>query len=138
MKIPRDSEAMGKYLAENKYSGKLVLKEICLFAGAQAFNPLFCFLFAFFRIPIPYVIRYLDYKHIFHGFNWDSWVYAVLEFLFGGIFIISVNYLFVLAGLLDFQRRKIMIQACGAMIDPQKSNYDPVFRCFPTINLIDP
>ena len=30
-----------------------------------------------------------------------------------------------------------MIQACGAMLDPQKSNYDPRLRIFPTINLID-
>jgi hypothetical protein len=50
----------------------------------------------------------------------------------------AVNGVFILAGLIDFQRRKLMIQACGAMIDQQKSNYDPVYRCFPTINLIDP
>jgi hypothetical protein len=34
LKIPKDSDAMHKYLANNKYSGKLVLKEIYLFAGA--------------------------------------------------------------------------------------------------------
>jgi hypothetical protein len=34
MKIPKDSEAMHQYLSNNNYSGKCVLKEICLFAGA--------------------------------------------------------------------------------------------------------
>jgi hypothetical protein len=34
MKIPKNSDAMQKYFVNNKYSGKLVLKEICLFAGA--------------------------------------------------------------------------------------------------------
>ena len=34
MKIPKDSDVMHKQLSNNKYSGKLVLKEICLFAGA--------------------------------------------------------------------------------------------------------
>ena len=33
MKMPKDSDDMHKYLVNNKYSGKLVLKEICLFAG---------------------------------------------------------------------------------------------------------
>ena len=42
-----------------------------------------------------------------------------------------------MVGLIDFQRRKMMIQACGAMLDPQKGNYDPKLRIFPTINLID-
>jgi hypothetical protein len=136
MKMPKDSDGMQKYLVNNKYSGKLVLKEICLFAGAQAFNPFICFLVAIIRIPIPYVIRYIDHKNIFHAFNWDSWLYSSFELMFG-TFLAAVNALFVLAGLIDFQRRKIMIQACGAMIDPQKSNFDPRFRCFPTINLID-
>ena len=34
MKMPKDSDDMHKYLVNNKYSGKLVLKDICLFAGA--------------------------------------------------------------------------------------------------------
>lgn len=78
----------------------------------------------------------MDNKNIFYSFNWDSWLYSSLEFFFG-TFLVGINFLFIMAGLIDFQRRKIMIQACGAMIDPQKSNYDPKFRCFPTINLID-
>ena len=100
---------MGKHLKENKYSGKLVLREICLFSDTQAFNPFLCFAFSFVRIPIPYLIRYFQHKNIFHGFNWDSWLYSVFELLFSSMFLVSVNYLFVLAGLVDFQRRKVMI-----------------------------
>jgi len=117
MKIPKDSDAMHKHLINNSYSGKLVLKEICLFAGALAYNPFICFLIAFMRIPIPYIIRYMDNKNIFYSFNWDSWLYSSLELFFGTL-LVAINALFVMAGLIDFQRRKIMIQACGAMIDP--------------------
>jgi len=53
-------------------------------------------------MTIPFIIRYIDHKNIFYGFNWDSWLYQVLEFLFGLIFIPAVNFLFVLAGLIDF------------------------------------
>jgi len=56
---------------------------------------------AIFRMPIPYVIRYLDHKNIFHGFNWDSWLYSVLDFLFSAN-MAAVNGVFILAGLIDF------------------------------------
>jgi len=34
IKIPKDSDAMHRNLENNTYSGKLVLKELCLFADA--------------------------------------------------------------------------------------------------------
>lgn len=34
LKIPKDSEEMHKNFVNNSYSGKSVLREICLFAGA--------------------------------------------------------------------------------------------------------
>jgi hypothetical protein len=47
----------------------------------------------------------------------------------------SVNFIFVFSGFIDFQRRRTMIKACGALIEPVKSNLDVMYRIFPTINL---
>ena len=111
--------------------------EICLFSGSLSIAPRICYLFAFLRLPIPYLVRYFEHNSAIYNFNWDSWLYSVLE-SFLGTFIVALNFLFVLSGLVDFQRRKTMIQACGTMIDPQKANYDEKYRLFPTINMIDP
>jgi len=53
------------------------------------------------RLMIPYVLRYIDYKNIFYEFNWDSWLYSALEFVFS-TFLTFANALFVFAGLIDF------------------------------------
>ena len=93
---------MAENLSNNIYSGKLVLKEICLYAGAQATNALIYHnLFALFRIFIPFAVRYYDQKNAFHDFNWDSWLYSALEL---GIcyLITTLNFLFVMVGLIDF------------------------------------
>ena len=47
--------------------------------------------------------------------------------------------IFVIAGFIDFQRRKCMMTACGALLEPSKSlSYDPIFRSLPSINLLCP
>lgn len=61
IQIPKDSDAMHRNLANKTYSGKLVLKEICLFSDALAISPFICVLIALLRLPIPYVFRYLDH-----------------------------------------------------------------------------
>jgi hypothetical protein len=100
---------MAENLNSNKYSGKLVLREMSLFAGALATSPRFYHItFALFRILIPFLVRYYEHKNAFHDFNWDSWLYSALEVLVG-FFITTLNFLFVMAGLIDFQRRKLMI-----------------------------
>lgn len=100
---------MAENLANNKYSGKLVLKEISLHAGSLSVNPvIFHLLFAFFRILIPFSVRYYEEKDPFHNFNWDSWLYSALELL-SGFLMTTLNFMFVMTGLIDFQRRKIMI-----------------------------
>ncbi len=102
MKLPKNSEEMAEYQNKNIYSGKSVLKEICLFSGSLTFSPFICFLIAFLRMPIPYLVRYYEHKSAFYLFSrWDSWLYSVLESLLG-TFIVALNFLFVLAGLIDF------------------------------------
>jgi hypothetical protein len=100
---------MAENLNNNKYNGKLVLKEICLYAGSLAVNPIiFHNLFAAIRIFIPFLVRYYEHKNAFHDFNWDSWLYSALEVIFT-FFLATLNFLFVMVGLIDFQRRKLMI-----------------------------
>jgi hypothetical protein len=38
-----------------------------------------------------------------------------------------------MAGLIDYQRRAMMLKAAGAMLNPIKSGYDPMYRIFPTV-----
>jgi hypothetical protein len=87
-------------------------------------------------LTIPYIIRTFEFKQPFHEFKWDSWVYSAFEVTIGAL-IPFFNFTFVVAGVIDFQRRRMMIKACGTLIDPYKGNYDPIYRIFPTINLID-
>ena len=89
------------------------------------------------RATIPYLVRYIDYGSAIYEFQWDSWVYSIIETLLGSV-LIFVNLLFVYGGYIDFQRRVIMMRACGAMLDPIKENYDALYRQFPTINLVCP
>ena len=89
------------------------------------------------RAIIPYLVRYIDYGSPIYAFQWDGWVYSMAETIIGS-FVIFVNYLFVSGGFIDFQRRVIMMRACGAMLDPIKENYDAMYRQFPTINLVCP
>jgi hypothetical protein len=87
---------------------------------------------------IPYFVRIYQYGNAFHDFEWDSWLYSGIDFFFTFL-VVSVNMVFVIAGFIDFQRRKCMMCACGALLEPSKSlNYDPIMRSLPTINLLCP
>ena len=101
MRIPANSEDMAGYLNKNTYSGKSVLKEICLFSGSLSVSPFICFIFAFLRLPIPYLVRYFEHKNAAFNFRWDSWLYQILDSMLG-TFLVALNFLFVIAGLIDF------------------------------------
>jgi hypothetical protein len=46
-----------------------------------------------------------------------------------------VNYLFIIAGFIDFQRRLFMCKACGALITPFKDSYEVKYQILPTLNI---
>jgi hypothetical protein len=54
--------------------------------------------------------------------SWESGLYTAIDVLFG-IFFNTLNFLFVFSGVIDFQRRKVMMKACGAMLDIVKSKF---------------
>ncbi len=86
---------------------------------------------------IPYLVRWYQFGNAFHGFTrdtWDSWTYSALESIFSFLMML-INFTFVVAGFMDFQRRAMMLKACGTLIDPVKSNYPHIYRAFPTVNV---
>jgi hypothetical protein len=74
---------------------------------------------------LPFWVRYKEGKPVA---SFDSYgvAYTVLENL-SLSFILYINYLFVFAGLIDFQRRVFYMKACGALITPLKNQYDVPF-----------
>jgi hypothetical protein len=65
----------------------------------------------------------------------DGIIFVVLESMNLSMLCLA-NYLFVLIGLVDFERRIFMMNSCGALITPFKDTYDIKYQCLPTINLI--
>ncbi|TNV82850.1 hypothetical protein FGO68_gene2316 [Halteria grandinella] len=63
-------------------------------------------------------------------------MYQALELFFCSVQV-YYNYLSIHAGLLDFHRRQLMLQACSSFIDPIKENSSLVNRINPTINPFD-
>lgn len=112
------------------------MREIALFASAIQPSYGIVMFFVFVRITLPYFVRWNQFGNAWHNFSWDSWLYSVLDLLFGG-FMIFINYVFAFAGYIDFHRREQMLIACGVLLDPLKQNHDPIYRHFPTINLLD-
>jgi tetrahydromethanopterin S-methyltransferase subunit F len=105
-----------------KYNAKLIMREIALCTGSKQMNIAIVFLLSIIRITIPYLVRWAEEGAAFQDFTSTSWLYSGLE-LPSVWLLVAVNYLFVFAGLIDFQRRKQMIQACGMLLDPQKDNH---------------
>jgi hypothetical protein len=98
--------------------------------------PFWPFLISILRAFIPFLVRLYEKGNAFHDFNWDSWTYSGLDFFFSWL-MTAINLIFVFAGFIDFQRRKCMMTACGALLEPNKTlNYDPIMRTLPTINLL--
>ena len=113
-----------------------MMREIALFSGAMQLTFSVVLIVSLFRILLPYLVRRYQYGSVFHGFNWDSWLYSFFEFT-AGFYLVFINYTFVFAGFIDFQRRMMMLKTCGVMIDPVKTNYKNEYRMFPTINFLD-
>ncbi|CDW71548.1 UNKNOWN [Stylonychia lemnae] len=76
----------------------------------------------------------IHYGVIMHS-NWDEILYSSVEFV-GSLTLIYQNYLFVFIGLIDFKRRKLMINAIGAMAEPIKQFSPKQYRYLPTVNLL--
>jgi hypothetical protein len=135
MRLPKDTPATIENLSR-LYKGKLMMREIALFACAEQSSIVVIFVVLVLRLSIPYLIRWWEHGNAFNEFNWDSWLYSILELLFGG-FMVFINYCFVYIGFVDFQRRECMLMSCGILLDPLKTNHPPEMRQFPTINLLD-
>ena len=115
------------------YNGRFLLRELALFSSANVPNllPLIFIIFSG-RLMIPYVARFFVFGSFFPR-DWDSILFCLAELLL--TFTIAVpNYFFVLAGLIDFYRRLIMINGCSALINPFKSNLSIKYRLLPSIN----
>eukprot|EP00347_Sterkiella_histriomuscorum_P018466 403345412 len=122
-----------KNLRDKKYDGNLVLREIGLFAGAhQRSTSLFLLVAVLGKISLPFIARYYQFGVV--ALDWDSSIYTVFDTLASAMFLFQ-NYLFVIAGYVDFQRRYLMMKSVGALLNPFKDNYDVKYQIFPTINL---
>eukprot|EP00347_Sterkiella_histriomuscorum_P007981 403346826 len=127
------------YAKEMKaYSGKLLLQELVVFTQAYTHNYKQVFMFAviisLLRLFIPFIMRYID-KGTLLSNTWDDVCYSSIEII-SGLLYLMLNYAFVIVGLVDFSRRRIMIKAIGAMADPVKSNLSQKYKILPTINLL--
>ena len=86
------------------------------------------------KLALPYIVRLMTYGNPI-GPNllaFDTWIYCLAE-AYVMHFLSWANYLFVTAGLVDFQRRVHMIKAIGALINPFKLEVDLNYQVFPTI-----
>lgn len=83
-------------------------------------------------MSIPYLARFIQYGNP-APFQWDGIIYSALEFPILS-FMTFANFLFVIIGYIDFQRRVMMIKACSALLNPFKINLDAKYQIFPTIN----
>lgn len=117
--------------------GRLVFKEIAIFAGAHTKSTSkLLFLMPLIKCLLPYLVRFYEYGNPL-GPNmkaYDSYLYFACE-LPVMFFLSWANYLFVAAGLIDFQRRVLMIQAIGSLVNPFKQDLDIKYQIFPTIIL---
>lgn len=84
------------------------------------------------RSLIPYIVRWSEFGSPVAHFGSDSYVYSLLDYVFGSLFVL-MNYIFVIAGLIDFERRATIMKACSAMLNPMKSQLEPRFRMVPTV-----
>ena len=117
--------------------GRLVLREIGLFAGAKARIVKYFILFASLcKLLIPFVARYIETGNLLGFTSWESYLYQLLEIPSLG-FLLIINYLFIIVGYIDFQRRVFMIKAVGALINPFKNNLEIKYQVFPTINMVE-
>lgn len=112
------------------------MREIALFAGAFQLSMRIPLFFAFVRAFCPFVARYVEFGNPIHRFGSDSRAYTVFELYFSTVLIWS-NFVFIFAGLVDFHRRRLMMQACGVLLDPTKETGCKLFKIFPTINFLD-
>ncbi|TNV83568.1 hypothetical protein FGO68_gene6210 [Halteria grandinella] len=129
--LPKNSEACKKGFGRS-VDAKLMMREISLFASSIQIRRKWVFLFVFLRAIIPYIIRWAQFGSPVYGFGVDSYLYSLLDIIFGTLFLL-MNYIFILAGLIDFQRRSTIMKACSAMLNPMKSQLEPKFRIFPTV-----
>ena len=82
-------------------NGKLVFREIALFAGAHASTLKHILIIVpLVKLSIPYLMRFKEYGNP-APFQWDGILYSVCEFFPFGIYSWA-NLYFVLAGFLDF------------------------------------
>jgi hypothetical protein len=115
------------------------MREIALFSASLQLSMFIPWVLVIVRAMFPFIARAYTYGDPIYGFensNWSNWLYTILEIIIGSSFV-YFNYVFVYAGLIDFHRRKMMLQACGVLIDPIKTNYCTLLQVFPTINLLD-
>ena len=109
-----------------------MFREICLFAGAHAMTTKYIMIAVpLIKLSIPYFVRYMEYGNPFF-FSWDSIIYSATEFLPYSFYTFA-NFLFVLAGFIDFQRRVFIIRAVGSLINPFKQDIPLKYHIFPTV-----
>eukprot|EP00347_Sterkiella_histriomuscorum_P001687 403371064 len=118
--------------------GRLVFKELCIFAGAHTFSiAKFLMIAPTLKCLLPYIVRTYQYGNPF-GPNMGTtefYVYCFAEIPLM-YYLTSVNYLFIGAGLIDFQRRYLMMKGIGSLINPFKQNLSlKQYQIFPTILL---
>jgi hypothetical protein len=85
----------------NVVEGKLLLRELGLFAGANAtvILPL-VFLATGFKIFIPFLARKYVYGSYTIFNSWEDYVYTISQMIVQ--FMFTPNYVFVIAGFIDF------------------------------------
>ena len=115
------------------FKGKLLIREIVLFSGAYTGPYTKITLLAVMgRVMVPFIARMSD-TGSFGNLQWDFLLYSILES--GVIFYLSfANYIFILSGYVDFQRRKYQMKACSALLNPFKNEIELKYQIFPTIN----
>ena len=104
-------------MLNESYDGKLLFREIALYAGAQQLNVIIVsMMVTLMKFAVPFLARvYQDIK--LEGV--DSIAFIVIEIM-ASMMVVVPNYMFVLAGLLDFHRRYLMMKQCGALLHPSK------------------
>lgn len=86
------------------------------------------------RMILPFIYNWYKWGSPFKGLDLDGIIYMLVE-VFGMGILTAQNYLFIMCGLVDFQRRSFMVNYCGALINPFKDNYSFEQCIIPTINL---
>lgn len=65
--IPKDTETLCQ-TTSIVYKGKLLIREIALFAGAQSSSFLFVFIAGLLRFSIPFLVRYYEFGSPIYNF----------------------------------------------------------------------